>query len=155
MKYLWRLLDSMRVTLSWLPIIWRDRQWDYVFLLKILRHKLLLMQRFYGNERRAQLENAQQNALEIQRVIEVVDRLIADEYLGAELEPHEARWGVSVINPDYRGESVLMFPLATKAEQAQALAEFRAACKVSDVTRQLDWVKLWRYLNDKAQGWWD
>ena len=29
----------------WFPIIWNDYDWDYIFMLKIMRHKLNSMQK--------------------------------------------------------------------------------------------------------------
>ena len=41
---MWRIRRFIRRTknlLRWLPIIWKDEQWDHHFIFEILKHKLL------------------------------------------------------------------------------------------------------------------
>jgi hypothetical protein len=41
---MWRIRRIIRCTknlLRWLPIIWKDEQWDYYYILEILKHKLV------------------------------------------------------------------------------------------------------------------
>ena len=37
--------------INWIPIIWKDRDWDYEFLLIILEHKITSMEKFYSSEK--------------------------------------------------------------------------------------------------------
>ncbi len=42
---MWRIRRIIRRTknlLRWLPIIWQDEQWDYYYILEVLKHKLIL-----------------------------------------------------------------------------------------------------------------
>ena len=41
---MWRLRQFKRKLINllrWLPIIWKDEQWDYYYIFEILKHKLL------------------------------------------------------------------------------------------------------------------
>ena len=37
------IITGIKNIVTWFPVIWKDRQWDYVYLLKILDKKLGLM----------------------------------------------------------------------------------------------------------------
>ncbi len=46
MLRMWRIRRIIRRTknlLRWLPIIWKDEQWDHYYIFEILRHKLIIM----------------------------------------------------------------------------------------------------------------
>ena len=41
---MWRIYRFIRRTknlLRWLPIIWKDEQWDHYYILELLKHKLI------------------------------------------------------------------------------------------------------------------
>jgi len=38
-----KFLIGIKNLIFWLPIIWKDRNWDYYYILKMLKHKLKLM----------------------------------------------------------------------------------------------------------------
>jgi hypothetical protein len=43
---MWRIRRIIRRTknlLRWLPIIWKDEQWDHYYIFEILRYKLIIM----------------------------------------------------------------------------------------------------------------
>jgi hypothetical protein len=38
-----RIIRKTKNLLRWLPIIWRDEQWDHYYIFEILKHKLIIM----------------------------------------------------------------------------------------------------------------
>lgn len=43
---MWRIrlvLRRLKNLLRWLPVIWRDEQWDHYFIYEVLKHKLIIM----------------------------------------------------------------------------------------------------------------
>lgn len=141
--------------LKWLPLLARDRQWDYIYLVLVVRFKLRLMEARFKSPH-AQCVDALVIAEQIQRAREAADRLIAGEYLHLALIPHEARWGEPEL--DIRDDIMhgTRFSLATTPEaQAQAHAEYRAACRAADVVEAADWALLWDTIKKHAQEWWD
>lgn len=72
---------GIRNLVYWLPVIWKDRNNDPDYMLAILRHKMA--------EMKAELPvvkgltwniSAHQNALALERVIRLADRILADKY---------------------------------------------------------------------------
>ena len=75
----------------WVPVIWKDRNWDHYFIYVILRHKLRLMEiqiREYGHH-----VNKDRDADNIKVCVNLLDRLIADEYSEMAFKRHEEKWG--------------------------------------------------------------
>jgi hypothetical protein len=38
-----RIIRRINNLFRWLPVIWKDEQWDYYFIFEILKHKLTIM----------------------------------------------------------------------------------------------------------------
>ena len=79
--------------MCWIPIIWKDRDWDHWFLYKVLQHKLkqmIKLQRKYGHS-----INSNDYADQMQLCVNLLERIITDEYLDNALIPHEKKWGQS------------------------------------------------------------
>ena len=38
-----RIIRKTKNVLCWLPIIWKDEQWDHYYIFEILKHKLIIM----------------------------------------------------------------------------------------------------------------
>lgn len=64
---------------EWREIIEKDRDWDFVFLLIILKHKLERMSKAFNSEKAIAL-HAEDRAAEMDIVIEALARLIAGTY---------------------------------------------------------------------------
>lgn len=59
---------SVFYCLSWISILWNDKQWDYYFLLRIILKKLRLMDNHFKNEKKMFCEYSK-NHLKIQEAI--------------------------------------------------------------------------------------
>ncbi len=68
-------LRNLRI---WFRIIWNDRDWDYEFLYRILKHKLLRMEYLFRND--AMVGDSEEMADQMDRCIIILDRLIEDKY---------------------------------------------------------------------------
>ena len=69
---------------TWLPIIWRDRNWDYWFLLRIILFKLKLMEKCLKRE---------QESRKLHICVLLLQRLVEDEYETKLFDLHEKKWG--------------------------------------------------------------
>ena len=63
----------------WLPVIWNDRDWDYWFIYRILRHKLKSVYNEFEYGPKI-VEKQEDMALEVAHCISILDRLIDDRY---------------------------------------------------------------------------
>lgn len=75
-----RLIKSIQTTITWLPVIWNDRQWDSCYIEIILLKKITLMRK-YTKER--QFYVGWENEVKwMTRCIELLTMLIENKYWG-------------------------------------------------------------------------
>lgn len=77
--------------LQWIPIIWRDRDWDYIFLLKIMRFKMKRMHEHF--EKYGQLVVTSQMVHQLQFCEKKIDEILEDNFIKAEMDAHTEKWG--------------------------------------------------------------
>lgn len=151
----------------WFPIIWEDRQWDHVFFLRMMRHKLSLME---SRLREGYFEGYEAESDAALAAILRLDALIADEYGSRAHHRHEAVWGVPIMEfVPYLGnrdadipatekltELKITYPTVHSEEDAEAerkhlLAELEIAKQEHDA----DFDALLKILRDHLEKWWD
>lgn len=146
----------------WLPAVWKDRQWDHQFIYMILRHKLNLQQQFIREH--GIHENNVQDADEIKECVDILDRLIEDDYHSVAFEAHDKRWGAAELNweeleDDPESDLVqlkITHPkVKTDKDHDMERKAFRLACEREDYLRKSDLKLLFGIMRDKIQGWWD
>lgn len=73
--------QGIRNIIYWFPVIWKDRHWDYAFLLYILRHKLEAMHvsSLYWTGREKATED-------IGLAVSLLDKVIEDEFCDYDLQ---------------------------------------------------------------------
>lgn len=76
--------------IHWFPIIWSDRDWDHVYLFIIMKRKLEQMRICILNGYHA---NKEKDAHRIKIAINLLDRLIKDEYHEMAFKEHDKKWG--------------------------------------------------------------
>ncbi len=75
-----RFILGIKKLISWIPIIWKDRDWDHFFIYEILKQKLIQQSKHLGeyNERDAERIN-----LCIRLIDKVQNEYYIDQYLGS------------------------------------------------------------------------
>lgn len=143
----------------WLPVIWKDRNWDHWFLYKVLQHKLkqmIKLQRKWGNS-----INADDYADQMQVCVNLLDRLLKDEYLENALKPHEEKWGNSeMIFKPYNDDSCEFAGLSvekavTEKDKDIEKKERMRLYKHSDQMAEQDLDMLFQNMRKYITGWWD
>ena len=69
---------------TWFPIIWKDRNWDYIFILRIILFKLQLIEKCLKRK---------QELKKLHVCILLLQRLTKDEYETKLFDLHEKKWG--------------------------------------------------------------
>jgi len=83
-------IKKIKTLWQWVKLLWLDRQYDYVFLIKILQFKLKLIESYYEKRNRHKYH-------QIWVMRKLCDRLIADEYYEMVFDPLEKQYGKSTI----------------------------------------------------------
>jgi len=77
-SFLRSFIYSIKNLITWFPIIWRDRWWDYYWFLVLIRFKLKLMEKNFRTK--AFHLHADKDADNIKKCIDILDKLIEDNY---------------------------------------------------------------------------
>jgi hypothetical protein len=81
---MWRIRRIIRRTknlLRWLPIIWKDEQWDHYYILEILKHKLIFTAdhtRKYGYH-----TNSKYDADRMMLSVRLIEKIQNEDYIEA------------------------------------------------------------------------
>lgn len=136
----WRYfpMDVLRfVTRVWdyLPLLWEDRDWDYVYLLRLLAFKLRRMRPLVENGPGA---HAKDRALEMARA-EILLRNVVDE------DPDD-EWSFHY-NQHHIGKAW--------NQDCTNLEECKRSLAQTQIRDRRNWKQLWRHFDKHMQGWWD
>ena len=79
---MWRIknkIRQIRKLIRWIPIIWRDRDWDYYFVYEILKQKLIDTEQYIRKDGVHIFNN--QDADSILKAIELIDKVQTEYHL--------------------------------------------------------------------------
>lgn len=65
--------------ISYIPILWKDNDWDYAFFLILMRKKLQRMEKHFREDGVASV--SKRDAQRMRETIKILDKLIEDDYL--------------------------------------------------------------------------
>ncbi len=146
--------------IQWFPVIWKDRQWDYLFIYLILRHKLHLteqMTRKYGHHTKHI-----QDADKIKKCVLLLDRLIEDDYHENIFKHYDEKWGeMEVIykdSTDYPDccEVDMKYPnVKTKEDEILKSKEYKLLSNKPEELKKQDIDLLFKLMRKNIQTWWD
>lgn len=131
---------------TWFWVIWNDRNWDYCYLLKIMRKKLTLMEDRlrYGN-----YVGCEKDADDIKICMLLIDRITADNYNEKEFDKFYKKWGDLLLDKKYIAENV-----KDDDEELQAQKELKKLFKQEEYSFTNDLEFLCNTLK-KMRKWWD
>jgi hypothetical protein len=152
-----RFFRRIKNVLYWLPVIWDDYWFDYVYLLKIMRHKLMQMAPAFRDK--GMSVDSEDQATEMEEVIAALHRLIENDYCKDDLHTWCEKWGKMVSEPDENRPGWRRFVgfenEHTPEDTEQVHAENRAMCEKEEMLRMADRMAIAHALMFQLEGWWD
>lgn len=154
-----KIRQGVKSLWMWFPIIWKDRQWDHQFIYMIFRHKLYLTEqliRHHGHHL-----NHVKDADQIKVCINLLDRLINDEYHETAFKRHYEKWGTPSLNwKETRNkefyEGIMSYPnIKTPKDKELETKDFKLASNHEAYLREQDLDLLFKLMRKHIQGWWD
>lgn len=146
--------------INWFPVIWKDRNWDHCYIYTVLRHKLHLTEqqiREHGHH----VDN-ERDADNIKVCVNLLDRLIKDEYHDSAFKRHEEKWGEPELSfkdledkPDLQGVYINYPNVKTEKDKEQERKEFQLATVRETELREQDLDMLFKNMRKYIQTWWD
>jgi len=158
-----RKYKQIERVISYLPIIWRGFDWDYIYAIEVFKHQLgrladnLESDTSYG-------VSSSDKANKIRTTIKLIDKVYDDEY-GTEYQDQiEALYGktkfelIEIEEGTHKG----LFNIKQKNELA---VDDNHQKEIDEVRHQMFLISgdkqkkahriLWKYIEHNIQGWWD
>ena len=163
--FYYNIKNGISNLIIWFPVVWRNRPWDHYFIYDVLHKQLTLMERnirLHGHH----VHNLR-DAKQIKLAINLLDRLIKDDYHENVFKHHDKKWGDTQINwKEINGEEfgykdqvcaldITRDNVKTDEQKAQERKEFRRLTPKVEKQRKQDIDFLFNYMKKHIQGWWD
>lgn len=140
--------------IKWFPIIWNDRDWDYNYLLILLKFKLENMSyRLYTDDISTV---CRKNSKKIDKAVKILSRMIEDEYDSNHLKDHDKKWGKlkMTVSPDTFQLNFNRPNVKTQDEKEKEHKEYIGLMKKSERARKRDYKNFFQLLETNIRGWW-
>jgi len=153
-RFIRNLIRSIKSVVVWLPTIWRDRDWDYVYLLIIMRKKMSLMEKFFASDK-ALTANHKEVANNIKECREILDRLIEDNYIEDRYEKYYERWGHPELKVEDGKLEIYYKNVITEEDERTRKDEFRNLVIREMEGKENDKNLLFEKMAQSITSWWD
>jgi len=145
----------------WFPVIWNDKNWDQFYFYKIIKIKLIQMEKYHRNYGIS--VNSNKTAKKIKLCINLLNRIIDDSYINNVMDPHDKKWGEMKMifkkgSPDntlYEFKEFQVKNAVTEKEKIQENKERLRLYKHSDNLKKQDLDMLFIKLRKYIEYWWD
>ena len=147
--------------IDWFFIIWTDRQWDHMYLTKLLNHKLHKMEKYFRSENF--YEGQEKDADNMKICVDALKRIIDDNYEEIAFKEHNEKWGKLNMdwgkeNENYEGhhELTLSRPNAiTQEQKEQEQQEYMTHADETDKMREDDLDLIFGTMRKEILKWWE
>jgi len=144
----------------WFPVIWNDRNWDHQFIYKVFRYKLHLTEQLIRNNGHHLYHIKDADKIKI--CVNLLDRLMKDEYHEMTFKNHDKKWGESKFDwieaKEYPNmtELKITYPnVKTDKDKENEKKDFQRCSKHEAALREQDLDLLFTNMRKHIQGWWD
>ena len=166
------VLCGVKNLIKWIPLIWKDRSWDYQFILKILRKKIQEHKKYF--KRPNHIINDEDNNKIVKQLAfceRILDRLTEDDYVHPEYKrimypKFEKRYEDRYLNEECWIE--VEFEIDGKIQKGYELKDERSEEEKKEESRLVNlnysWERHWKERDLKLIGnlfakyletWWD
>lgn len=144
---LYKIKKFFRNLRLWFEIIKTDEQWDYVFLEKVILHKLKLMKDFYDSGQDYTV--ADDTVKELNITIDALERLLKSDYIHF---PEGKAPKLEVLDNESNG---LFSELKTTYHEDFGEEMVEEVYRKSEEDEMKDRELVYKMLKEKSPSWWD
>ena len=152
--------DYIARVIEYSPILWRDRDFDYRYILELLKYKLERTRKHITEHQIIQA--ADEVGAEIAHAEELLRRILKDDYCTEEQDAHDLKWGEIVDlshpsedHPGYYEWDMRRENATTQELEDQENTEQREIYERKELARELDMDELFVYMRKHVERWWD
>ena len=142
-------------TLQFARLGWKDRDFDYAYLLELMRWKLDKMSLYFKDANI--VEGSLETSIEIRKAVEALDRYNAADYYPDEYAAIDTKWGDYCFNKiEGRNASTMSRTnIKTPEDEEECSKQFRAWYDKEEAAENKDWALFFDTMRDQMKGWWD
>lgn len=145
---------GIRNLITWIPIVWQDRQWDYRYLYKILHTKLSLMEEHFNRDDPT-IVGSRKYGKQIQTAKNLAKRLMQDDYLENAMLWHDQKFEEINFNDLWERVPDSIYSTYIGDQNIARQESFGKCCRHSEYMEDTDRRYLFQLISDKIGWWWD
>ena len=128
------------------PIVWADEDWDWVYILRMLKYKIKRTRDNIKENRNH--EDCDETVAEMDYILKLIDRVEECDYCKGEFDAHMAKWGERkmIDGPGY----CTMAPMSEEQR-----ADFQVLCDKMNAAELADWDELFLVLKRDLKSFWN
>lgn len=145
--------------IQWLPIIWKDRDYDHYFLMRLLEFKLNKMGKSFKKYNNHTQTDA--HVKQVNKCANIFKRLYEDEYLLNSFKNHDKKWGNIRVsfeeceNPDFHEIILKRKNVITEQDKTDERKESKVCSEKGYENQRKDLKEVFRIMYDNILTWWD
>ena len=140
---------------KWLPVIWKDRDWDHYYLYTILQKKLKGMENLHRNHGNCVGNEAWAN--QMKECVELIENLLDDDYNEKEFDALDKKWGTIFFEEIEKGGGfeIKHKNVKTEEDKEKHIKEFKECMAKENELREKDKDELFKIMRENIDNWWD
>jgi len=176
-RYLWRDFKiGVKNIIYWLPIIWKDRNWDHRYIYTMLQHKLKAQSKYIGD--RGIHVSSERDAEIMMTCVRLIDK-VSEEFYGSEYQDYHknkhwftpsdkegfSEWNSRTLEEnfdDYFAKYPLTYKRVMNGEGLFTLdgtdsedIKQRVAMNIGHINEKRAHDLLFKIMNENINKWWD
>lgn len=159
---MWKLKQiyhSFKNIIRWIPILWKDRDWDWHFLLIIIQFKLKRMEKYH--RKHGTSLNANKYADDMRKVHLAIGRILNEtRYCELDYKHHEEKYGeLQMLDGEKTkyGTTIKFWysKVNTEEEYEEASKAARKIYERADYLKKQDFDFIFKEMRKHIRDWWD
>ena len=152
-----RFFNKIIKIVTFIPILWRDEDWDYNYMLQLLQAKLIFMRRYFMNSNIVTKETTKKILSGIDKTLESIKKFTENDSFGV----YEVKSPFEITHEFRKCENgpASEFISINKDENREFTEEDEELfkeylLKITD-EENTNWNAIFNTIRDEARGWWD
>ncbi len=138
---------------EWSKFLKEDYDWDWVFILKVLKYKLERTRKCFVASNMC--ESSLKNAKDIEKVEVLLNRVIEDDYMTELLKPFDEKYGEIVSWQNAEGFFEVQRQNQTSENKDQIWKEYKKLSYKAEKMKQKDLNDALKIISERLFYWWD
>lgn len=146
-------MERLRNVYKWSKFIWNQGDYDPIYFYETLKFKLEQMVKCF-KESSNQYGNVEKDVKDMNKCIEILDRIINEDYVPEDWYNYNKKWGKIIWIPTDKGYKLTRENIKTLEDKKKADEESINIYKKEEELRKQDLKNLYEILEKELDCWW-